>query len=324
MNVVLTSVDNTPSLLHFRTKGSKNGVRLYQYEDGSLTPLGRIHYGVGKGREKGEPEKSDRQKEKELKANISNKIKQFSETRKATTEARTKEKEAEQKQREDARKEIRNLSDQELNTRLARLQKEKQYSELLNERENREKGPVRAAVGKLLKEAAENLARKTLNEVVDQVIRKGKSKLQEKTAIKLSDYKDVDPYSLDSDKLKAVSEAFNNAANIVRNKYAVEHEGRNPNDNNNQNQNNNQQKQKNQNDNPQPKQQNNDKPSSDNKQSKKQEKKEKQEAKQKEKQKNKQQDRVEAMARSGKTFEEIAKSLHISEATVYKYLEDLV
>lgn len=315
MNVVLTSVDNTPSLLHFRTKGSKNGVRLYQYEDGSLTPLGRIHYGVGKGREKGEPEKSDRQKEKELKANISNKIKQFSENRKAKAEARTKEKESEQKQREDARKEIRNLSDQELNTRLARLQKEKQYSELLNERENREKGPVRAAVSKLLKEAAENLARKTLNEVVDQVIRKGKSKLQEKTAIKLSDYKDVDPYSLDSDKLKAVSEAFNNAANLVRNKYAVEHEGRNPNDNNNQNQNNNQQKQKNQNDNPQPKQQNNDKPSSDNK-PKKQDK--------KEKQKTKQQDRVEAMARSGKTFEEIAKSLHISEATVYKYLEDLV
>lgn len=324
MNVVLTSVDNTPSLLHFRTKGSKNGVRLYQYEDGSLTPLGRIHYGVGKGREKGEPEKSDRQKEKELKANIANKIKQFSESRKAKAEARTKEKEAEQKQREDARKEIRNLSDQELNARLARLQKEKQYSELLNERENREKGPVRAAVSKLLKEAAENLARKTLNEVVDQVIRKGKSKLQEKTAIKLSDYKDVDPYSLDSDKLKAVSEAFNNAANLVRNKYAVEHEGRSPNDNNNQNQNN-QPKQKNQNDNLQPKQQNNDKPVSDNK-PKKQEKNEKQEAKQKEKQKqkNKQQDRVEAMARSGKTFEEIAKSLRISEAMVYKYLEDLV
>lgn len=321
MNVILTTVDNTPSLLHFRTKGSKNGVRLYQYEDGSLTPLGRIHYGVGKGREKGEPEKSDRQKEKEQKANITNKIKQFSETRKAKAEARTKEKEAEQKQREDAQKEIRNLSDQELNTRLARLQKEKQYSELLNERENREKGPVRAAVSKLLKEAAENLARKTLNEVVDQVIRKGKSKLQEKTAIKLSDYKDVDPYSLDSDKLKAVSEAFNNAANIVRNKYAVEHEGRNPNDNNNQN---NQSKQKNQNDNPQPKQQNNNNPAPDNKQPKKQEKKEKQEAKQKEKQKNKQQDRVEAMARSGKTFEEIAKSLHISEAMVYKYLEDLV
>ena len=34
-------------LIHYRTPGSKNGMRLYQYKDGSLTPLGRIHYGIG-------------------------------------------------------------------------------------------------------------------------------------------------------------------------------------------------------------------------------------------------------------------------------------
>lgn len=320
MNVVLTSVDNTPSLLHFRTKGSKNGVRLYQYEDGSLTPLGRIHYGVGKGREKGEPEKSDRQKEKELKANISNKIKQFSENREAEAKARTDEKEAEEKKRIDKQKNIYKMSDQELDKKIERLQKEELYSDLLKKQSARGKKqhPMREAIGQMLGEAAKRVARQSLNDLVDQVIARSKAK----NAIKLSDYKDIDPYSLSSDKLKAVSDAFNTAANLVRNKYVVDHEGRNPNDNNNQNQNNNQQK-KNQNDNPQPKQQNNDKPVSDNK-SKKQEKKEKQEAKQKEKQKNKQQDRVEAMARSGKTFEEIAKSLHISEAMVYKYLEDLV
>ena len=37
-------------LMHWRTKGSKNGVRLYQYPDGSLTPLGREHYGIGPAR----------------------------------------------------------------------------------------------------------------------------------------------------------------------------------------------------------------------------------------------------------------------------------
>lgn len=31
-------------LRHYRTAGSKNGVRRYQYPDGSLTPEGRIHY----------------------------------------------------------------------------------------------------------------------------------------------------------------------------------------------------------------------------------------------------------------------------------------
>lgn len=40
-----------PALRHYRTKDSKNGIRLYQYENGSLTPLGREHYGVGEAKE---------------------------------------------------------------------------------------------------------------------------------------------------------------------------------------------------------------------------------------------------------------------------------
>ena len=31
-------------LIHYRTPGSRNGVRLYQYEDGTLTPLGKRRY----------------------------------------------------------------------------------------------------------------------------------------------------------------------------------------------------------------------------------------------------------------------------------------
>ena len=38
-------------LAHYRRGGEKKGVRNYQYYDGSLTPLGRIHYGVGPPRE---------------------------------------------------------------------------------------------------------------------------------------------------------------------------------------------------------------------------------------------------------------------------------
>jgi hypothetical protein len=39
-------------IYHSGTKGQKWGKRLYQYEDGSLTPLGRVHYGVGEARTK--------------------------------------------------------------------------------------------------------------------------------------------------------------------------------------------------------------------------------------------------------------------------------
>lgn len=37
-------------MYHEGVKGQEWGKRQYQYEDGSLTPLGRIHYGVGKPR----------------------------------------------------------------------------------------------------------------------------------------------------------------------------------------------------------------------------------------------------------------------------------
>ena len=51
--LILCSVQDAENYLrHFRTKGSKNGIRRWQNEDGSLTPEGRIHYGVGEGRKK--------------------------------------------------------------------------------------------------------------------------------------------------------------------------------------------------------------------------------------------------------------------------------
>lgn len=38
-------------ITHFRMGGEKTGIRKYQNLDGSLTPLGRIHYGIGMSRE---------------------------------------------------------------------------------------------------------------------------------------------------------------------------------------------------------------------------------------------------------------------------------
>lgn len=43
---------NDQILVHHGIDGQKWGNRKYQYEDGSLTPLGRIHYGVGEARDR--------------------------------------------------------------------------------------------------------------------------------------------------------------------------------------------------------------------------------------------------------------------------------
>ena len=54
------------SLMHSGVKGQKHGVRRYQYKDGSLTPLGREHYGVGppRGTKKAETGSRDTLKSK--------------------------------------------------------------------------------------------------------------------------------------------------------------------------------------------------------------------------------------------------------------------
>lgn len=51
MNYYDSGFPYSEELYHHGTKGQKWGERRYQNEDGSLTPLGRIHYGVGKARD---------------------------------------------------------------------------------------------------------------------------------------------------------------------------------------------------------------------------------------------------------------------------------
>lgn len=43
-------MSNYTYLAHYGVKGQKHGERKYQNKDGSLTPLGRVHYGVGAAR----------------------------------------------------------------------------------------------------------------------------------------------------------------------------------------------------------------------------------------------------------------------------------
>ena len=52
-------------LYHHGIKGQEHGVRRYQNEDGSLTPLGRIHYGYGQIKERRAQRKEERKQRRE-------------------------------------------------------------------------------------------------------------------------------------------------------------------------------------------------------------------------------------------------------------------
>lgn len=56
-------------LIHYRTPGSKNGVRLYQYKDGSLTPLGKQRYLEGMRRHRVSKPKVSKEFEDEINYN---------------------------------------------------------------------------------------------------------------------------------------------------------------------------------------------------------------------------------------------------------------
>jgi len=362
--------DDDNYLMHYRTKGSKNGERRYQREDGSLTPLGYMHYaamyGWGKKTAKTRADKAelkaeraemkaeqkrikaDRLHEKEAKEgnrsdreiekDIKNKIEDFNKRtqeakeerakkvisindenlgqvsnkvvdaalrgevaaanikKQLSTSDKTKLAIVDKDQLESVRNEIkkaRNMTDDELNKAVNRLQKEKQYAELLNERENREKSPIVQMASKLFQDAAMDLAKKSLTKVVDKMV----LKIGAEKGLKLEDYKDADLMKLDSDKLQKVANAFNNAANIARNKLVIENGGRDP----NQNGGNKQENQKGGNKTGDQSAQQQGTTDNDGSVSKNQRKK------------------MRSMANSGKSAAEIAKELGVSESTVRQY-----
>lgn len=294
---VLEGVDRCHRhLMHYRTKGSKNGVRRYQYEDGSLTPEGRIHYGVGEGRKDGSGEEEDVEKKTQESINS------FKERRKA----KAAEREERKKQAEEERKAARDMSDADLNARIDRLQREKRYADLLAERNAREQSEFSKTVHKLISGAAEDLAKKSLTLVVNKMIDKAKEGMNKDSVIDLSEYKDVDIYSLKSDKIAAIAGAFQQAAQLAQNRRLIANNGNDQNNQNGSNSQNNQGNKNNQNN------QGNKDNSSD---------KAKQEGQNNEGatvSKN-QRKKMRSLASSGMSASEIAEKLGVSESTVRQY-----
>lgn len=205
-------------LEHHGTKGMKKGVRQYQYKDGTYTPLGRIHYGIGLGRRK-KGESEDEGSGNSGGSDSSDKPKKLSRREKRENKAKARaEFKEHRKQAFEERKNIRNLTDDEIQARINRLNKEKQLDQLIREQTERESSPLRQKASKLLSDAAENLAKQALSKLTEHVVGKVADKLKEGTPIDLSKYKDVDLFSLKSDELSKIKDAFANAGQIAENR----------------------------------------------------------------------------------------------------------
>jgi len=93
-------VDGTLYLEHHGVKGQKHGVRQYQNYDGSLTSLGRIHYGYGQARSKAEPIVSNALKKTGQAAGIvTNAFKEARQAAAAASEERRERKQAKLKEK---------------------------------------------------------------------------------------------------------------------------------------------------------------------------------------------------------------------------------
>ena len=118
-------------IAHSRTKGSKNGVRLYQYEDGTYTELGKARRRVGFNRERAGKFFDQTIKGGKDKPNISPAEKIGNEAGNVVSETRSIERVLRKTKEKD--RPSKHLSDEELKKKIARLELEKRYDSLTAE-----------------------------------------------------------------------------------------------------------------------------------------------------------------------------------------------
>ena len=107
------------SLMHFRTKGSKNGVRRFQNEDGTWTPLGLRERKEREGWGDGGETRRERRAQRQLAR---------AERHQARRQARAEAREAAAERRR--KNSLKGLTDAELQQKINRLKMEQEYKEL--------------------------------------------------------------------------------------------------------------------------------------------------------------------------------------------------
>lgn len=131
-------------LYHDGTKGMKWGQRLYQYKDGSLTPLGKLRYGK-KGLEK-ESSSGESSDSKSIK------------TSKLT------------------KKKLKDMSDEEIQARIKRLNLEKELAKTMKDVDSQTTSKGKAIVADILEKSAKNIGTQLVTYVMGKGVNKALAK----------------------------------------------------------------------------------------------------------------------------------------------------
>ena len=179
--------NNPNELYHFQVKGAKHGIRRYQYEDGSLTPAGRKHYGIGEARDEGLVEKDKKYGEADenggytLSKRDKRKIEK-EEAKAAKEEAKVKYEQARQDYRAQLKKAARDANSMDI-TEVQRLNNEFNQRNLLRVNASKELAATMSKKEKRI-EAVKKAAMETVTTVVAN---KAKKMLQDYTSKKLDE-----------------------------------------------------------------------------------------------------------------------------------------
>ena len=138
-------------LYHHGTKNMKWGQRLYQYKDGSLTPLGKLRYG-----------------KKDISKKSSND--NASDTKSIKTTKLTK-------------KKIKDMSNEEIQARIDRLNLEKELAKTMNDVNSQTTSKGKAIVADILEKSAKNIGTQLVTYVMGKGVNKALAKAFKETEI---------------------------------------------------------------------------------------------------------------------------------------------
>lgn len=198
----IANIPFSDELYHHGTKGQRWGRRLYQNEDGSLTALGRIHYGVGKplnsvakkikASAKRRSETRMRRKLREHPERMTNKeIKKDTErykleeerqkAKKSLSDSIAKAKVSEQNAKKSGKiilkKKLEDMTNEELKLATERINLENSYKEAKAKLASKSfSGRVKPIVASILESGARTIANKAFNKLADNLFKEPEKK----------------------------------------------------------------------------------------------------------------------------------------------------